>query len=437
MTSSIRHLTLRQARDLLARSLVPPPLSDGIGLELEFLTFPTDDWSRRPTLADIDDLIDRCCGLLPDGVRLTREPGGQLEVVTAPLGDARNACAAAALALREVVRLSRESEIRLVALGVDPARPPLRILDEPRYRAMELHFRSIGGDGLQMMCNTAALQVNLGAGDEQTLLLRWRTTNALAPFLSAVFANSPFPPRPAQSNSRGDSGRLLSHRAAVWSAVEPSRCKPVPVGSSPVDDWIDYVLDADVMLIRRGPSEYVPLTCPFPFRQWLEEGHELGWPDEEDLAYHTTTLFPPVRPRGWLELRALDTLPTPVWHVAVAVCSALLAEEAVMAEVLRWCGALGDAHDIPPAGLSSPESRAVAEALFRIASEGLYTQGATEAAGMVDYWRVRWVARGLTPADELLECGDDFTRALQAREETGETLVEGLVGSGQPRSGSR
>ena len=66
------------------------------------------------------------------------------------------------------------------------------------------------------------------------------------------------------------------------------------------------------MFIRASEDEFVPLREPLSFADWIIGGHELGWPTEEDLAYHLTTLFPPIRPRGWLELRMVDSLPSRV-----------------------------------------------------------------------------------------------------------------------------
>ena len=54
------------------------------------------------------------------------------------------------------------------------------------------------------------------------------------------------------------------------------------------------------------------MLAPLTFAEWIEDGHELGWPTLDDLDYHLTTLFPPVRPRGWLELRMIDALPDAV-----------------------------------------------------------------------------------------------------------------------------
>ena len=81
--------------------------------------------------------------------------------------------------------------------------------------------------------------------------------------------------------------------------------RPHPLGAgaaatcAPVDAWSAYALDARVMLIRVDDDRCVPdHRAADASAQWLTEGHELGWPTADDLAYHLTTLFPPVRPQG-------------------------------------------------------------------------------------------------------------------------------------------
>ena len=51
-----------------------------------------------------------------------------------------------------------------------------------------------------------------------------------------------------------------------------------------------------------------------------------------DLDYHLTTLFPPVRPRGYVEIRCLDALPDR-WWPAIAAITATLLDDPVAADV--------------------------------------------------------------------------------------------------------
>ena len=43
-----------------------------------------------------------------------------------------------------------------------------------------------------------------------------------------------------------------------------------------------------------------------------------------DLDYHLTTLFPPVRPRGYVEIRCLDALPDRWWPALAALTATLV-----------------------------------------------------------------------------------------------------------------
>jgi gamma-glutamylcysteine synthetase len=85
----------------------------------------------------------------------------------------------------------------------------------------------------------------------------------------------------------------------------------------------DYALDARVMAFRThdGPWEVDP---GMTLREWVSGGTGRARPTYNEVAYHLTTLFPPVRPRGWLELRVIDALPDHLWPVAVAVTAALV-----------------------------------------------------------------------------------------------------------------
>ena len=58
------------------------------------------------------------------------------------------------------------------------------------------------------------------------------------------------------------------------------------------------------------------------FRDWLRGQGERP-PTVGDLSYHLSTLFPPVRPRGHLELRMIDAQPGDGWIVPAAVAWAL------------------------------------------------------------------------------------------------------------------
>ena len=76
------------------------------------------------------------------------------------------------------------------------------------------------------------------------------------------------------------------------------------------------------------------MTTWVPFADWADGRVMLGdrRPTDADLDYHLTTLFPPVRPRRWLEIRYLDSVPDAVWPAVVFTLVTLL-DDPVAADI--------------------------------------------------------------------------------------------------------
>jgi glutamate--cysteine ligase len=222
---------------------------------------------------------------------------------------------------------------------------------------MEAFFDGDGPEGRVMMTRTASVQVNLDLGDDEAAVARrWRLVHDLGPTLAAAFANSPL--------AAGRPTGWCSTRLGNWFAMDRSRTAPADEAGPGPAAWVDYALDARVMLVRHG-ERYQPQRDGLTFTGWLARGHELGWPTLDDLDYHLTTLFPPVRPRGWLELRFLDALPEPWWRVAAVAATVGLddeldAERAQRAS--RGCGRLW--CEAARHGLGHPALHASARAFF-------------------------------------------------------------------------
>lgn len=86
-------------------------------------------------------------------------------------------------------------------------------------------------------------------------------------------------------------------------------------------------MKAPVMMVRspdtqdtRAVTDYVPFTDWVDGRVLLDGRRATV----ADLVYHLTTLFPPVRPRQWLEIRYLDSVPDEVWPAVVFTLVTLL-----------------------------------------------------------------------------------------------------------------
>lgn len=238
---------------------------------------------------------------LPGGGVLTVEPGGQVEYSS----PAFTRVDALVQRLDEVVfpllRAGAEAGLAFVTRGLDPVNPLAGAalqLDGERYTRMAAHYDRRGPWGRRMMRQSAAVHVNVDLGDAPGE--RWTVANRAVPVWTAAFANSP----------RAE-GRLTGHRstrAAQWRRLDPGRTGVVADGDAPWERYLDFAVAADAFLL--GP----PGIPARPLHAWLRGGalHPGAW------RRHLSTLFPEVRPRGYLELRSFDAL-HPRWYAAPVV----------------------------------------------------------------------------------------------------------------------
>lgn len=298
--------------------LVDGPLGR-VGLELEAHCFDPADPSRRPSWSEISNVVN-WLGPLPNRSAVTVEPGGAVEL-SGPPADGIIAAIDAMAADQAVLRSAfADSGLGLVALGADPLRPPMRVNPGLRYRAMEEFFGAShsGAAGAAMMTSTASIQVNLDAGPQSGWAARVRLAHALGPTMIAIAANSPM--------IGGEFSGWKSTRQRVWGQMDSARCGPILGVSAddPGTDWARYALKAPVMMVLDPDPSAV--TDYVPFTDWVDGRVLLGGrrPTVADLNYHLTTLFPPVRPRRWLEIRYLDSAPGELWPAIVFTLVALL-----------------------------------------------------------------------------------------------------------------
>ena len=295
------------------------------------------------------------------------EPGGQIEFSSAQCASAgalvRN-LHGLVLPLRE--RLLSEG-IELVSVGIDPCNDAVDIplqLRVSRYERMTRHFERIGPFGIRMMRQTAAIQVSVDRGPQPTH--RWRLLNDLAPYLVAIFANSP--------DYRGEDSGHRSYRAHCWRQLDPSRTGVAEPSDDPAAAYTRFAAGATDIL-------------------------------GEDWTTHLTTLFPEVRPRGHYEVRSCDAI-DPQWYAAPIVFISALAydlrasqEAALLAAdsrvLLRVAG---------EQGLRNPDVARTARDLFQLALDGAKRLGPsyidTETLDAAAEFYSRFTARDRSPADD-------------------------------------
>ncbi len=342
---------------------------------------------------------------------LTVEPGGQLELSSPPAASLMDCIGTVSADLDAARAALREHGLGLVGIGTDPWHPPRRFLREPRYDAMERCLDRTGPAGRAMMCTSASVQVCLDAGYEEPGPLghgrRWWLAHQLGAVLTAAFANSPL--------VAGEPTGWRSTRQLLWMEIGAGRAGAPQLDGDPRTAWARHVLDAPVMCVRHDGG---PWDVPegLTFREWTRSLAPRP-PTHADLDYHVTTLFPPVRPRGHLELRMIDAQPgEDGWIVPLAVTTALFDDPEAAETAYRAVKPLAERGmglpaphnplwiDAARSALADPELQEVAVVCFAAALEALPRLGATrQVTDAVAAYRDRYVLRGRCPADDLLD----------------------------------
>ncbi|OAN36386.1 ergothioneine biosynthesis glutamate--cysteine ligase EgtA [Mycolicibacterium iranicum] len=381
-----------------AQHIVESCLKDGpvgpVGLEIEAHCYDMADPSRRPGW---DELSARIAEVpqLPGGSVVTVEPGGAVELSGPPMADAAGAVSAMA-SDRSVLRAAfAQNGLGLVLLGADPLRPPARVNPGARYASMEQFFRDSGtGEaGAAMMTSTASVQVNLEAGPRSGWADRVRLAHALGPTMIAIAANSPL--------LGGGFTGWRSTRQLVWSRLDSARSGPIlgDNGDDPGNDWARYALRAPVMLVHR--PDPTPVSQWVPFADWADGRVLLGdrRPTIADLEYHLTTLFPPVRPRGFLEIRYLDSVPDSLWPAVVATLATLLDDPAAADIAAEATESVATSWDrAAQLGLEDRRLYAAATRCVEAAAERVPAEF-EESMSLL----VRSVEQGRSPADDFAD----------------------------------
>ncbi len=313
--------------------------------------------------------------------------------------------------MREV---AGELGLGMIGLGFDPK---WRLEDIPRMpkgrsEIMRRYMPKVGTMGLDMMHRTCTVQVNLDFESERDMVRKFRTSLALQPVATALFANSPF--------TEGKPNGYLSYRSHVWTDTDNDRSGMLDFVFEEgfgFERYVDYMLDVPMYFVYRGRRLY---RCRRPVLPRLHRRQAAGAageiPHMGDWSDHITTAFPEVRLKRYLEMRGADggpwrrlcALPA-LWVGLLYDRAALDAAEAVVSDwSIAEIHALRD--QVPKLGLKTPfrgaTLREVALEILPIARQGLHRRARLNSSGDNEGYFLDTLftiaGSGQTPAEELL-----------------------------------
>jgi glutamate--cysteine ligase len=256
---------------------------------------------------EVQEEHGRVLSLKRGEVRITIEPGAQIELSGAQCETVHEAAREFTSHIHELLEVSRQFGVKLLGLGMQPVSrlDEIELLPKSRYRIMYPYMARKGHLGQRMMKQTAGVQTNLDYSCEADAMRKLRVGMGLVPLFYAMFANSPL----CDGNLNG----YQTFRGHVWTDTDPDRCGMLEFvfrDDARFEDYTEYALDVPMYFIIRN-HEYLDLTAPpgITFRQFMRDGWGAQRAAIDDWANHLTTIFTEVRLKRYIEIRTADSQP--------------------------------------------------------------------------------------------------------------------------------
>jgi glutamate--cysteine ligase len=361
-----------------------PPAYDGAGGIRDLLMEIEDSQGLIPIL-DNGNVI----GLKGNGASLSLEPGGQFELSGATLPDLHATKAELDAHITRLHAAQASVGLRFAPLGFHPTarRADMPFMPKGRYKIMRDYMPKVGTRGMDMMLRTCTVQVNLDFASEADMVAKMRVGAALQPLATAMFANSPF--------LEGKPNGLLSNRAQVWTDTDNARSgipRIIFEDGFGFEAYTDWLLDVPMYFVYRE-GVFVD-AAGASFRDFMA-GKLAAMPGERatlgDFADHSTTAFPDVRLKRYIETRGADSgrpdmmLAQSAFWTGIFYDPAALAAAQALVKPLSYEDILALRAAVPHTGINTKFGagtlRDLAGAAVEIAAAGLQARARHNHAG--------------------------------------------------------
>ena len=378
--------TEHEAFGFRLNDLAPPayaPLDGSAGIEA--MLHAVEDAEGLIPIRDNGNTI----GLKGNGASLSLEPGGQFELSGAILADVHATKAELDHHIARVRAIAPALGLGFAPLGFHPlaTRAEMPFMPKGRYKIMRDYMPKVGTRGLDMMLRTCTVQVNLDFSSEADMVQKMRVGYALQPLATALFANSPF--------YEGKPNGLLSNRAQVWTDTDNARSGiPAAVFDQGFgfEAYTDWLLDVPMYFVYRDGAFHD--VAGASFRDFID-GKLAALPGKRatlgDFADHSTTAFPDVRLKRYIETRGADSgspammLAQSAFWTGIFYDPAALAAAAALTGNISYQDLLALRAAVPRSGLATKFGtgtlRDLAADAVAIAEAGLKARARLNASG--------------------------------------------------------
>lgn len=346
-------------------------------------------------------------GLKKGNDSITLEPGSQFELSLNPEKNISAIKNKIDNLNKRITPILRKYEINLLEYGVSPVSTykNIKLIPKKRYHIMADYLWGILSD--VMMRETAGIQACYDFLSEEDAIRKFRITNIISPFMTAMFANSPI---------RGgvDTG-YKTFRGLSWLNTDNERCQFMSKKlfekryNYGFRDYIDEVLKTPMIFIVRNEKP-VEILGKINFEQFMKNGFEGYTATLEDFKLHANLYFPEVRLRNFIEIRNHDCANHGMQYSILAIYKALLYNKKALQDIeslmsnftynqimeFRYC--------VPKNALNSRinkyHAKDIAKEILKIAQTALQENGEGEEQFLNPILDL--TPYGLSPADVIL-----------------------------------
>ncbi|MFW5998271.1 MAG: glutamate--cysteine ligase [Halanaerobiaceae bacterium] len=241
-------------------------------------------------------------GLNKDDMKITLEPGGQIEISLVPEKNLDKIQNTYQKFINQIIPVLKDKNRLLVALGYQPVNSikDIPLIPKKRYDYMYDYFKDQGEYSHNMMKATASIHVNIDFSNEIDYIKKYRVAYFLSPIIYFIFDNSPF--------FEGKPAYNKSVRSMIWEGCDTGRrdlYNTVFSGNFGYNEYAKYLLSVPPVLLLKNNN-----------LQYTEDKilKDLINPDrmtEKEIEYVLSMVFPDVRTKNYLEIRMGDSLPYP------------------------------------------------------------------------------------------------------------------------------
>jgi glutamate--cysteine ligase len=347
---------------------------------------------------------------LPGGAQVSLELGGAIEYSSAPYRSLTDLVGTARRDMLAVTFAAHRLGLSILPGALLPFPPPDGIpwAPKPRIGIMRDYFHRLGPPASyaeRVMGLTLSTQTTVDFLSPVDFREKLRLLAKVAPIAAALFVNSPL--------DDGQPAGVLSHRMRMWERVDPARCGMLGFTTAmdvSTEDVLRWALDLP-MIYRHTHGGYTPAPDR-TFAELMRDGFGDGTrPDLGDWRAHLSQVWPHVRARNTLEMRAFDGLgwssfaAGPAFVVGLAYHAPSRRAALALLSDLTGTDLARATGDVAAKGLDALAGRhsvgALVEALLGLARQGLRARvdAGIDAAEGPDL---------LDPLDEVVRTGVTF-----------------------------